>query len=298
VAIAERFTYTFPNSTHDNPGWLSPSQITEFLRCGYCYKLNRIDHVARPLGINLPIGSAVHKAVEHARLAVQGGETHWAPNTDVAADWFDQEVAQPVDEEGHPLDVLEIDLGSKFDSLGKAKDAAVALAKFAVPEILKLDKLRGKVLAVEFNLSMLESPYPFAVQGRLDALYGDWLETVKPEDASIMADLKTASRMAPPDEYVALAQSIYEEFWHHRKRPLAVIADVVSKTKNPEVQTFPLHIDDYGRNLVHQTVLEVADDISAGRFRMRPNFLCPYIHGLPEFQVAVSGFQGSDSIDY
>jgi PD-(D/E)XK nuclease superfamily len=291
--IAERTKYEFPNTdeVRGEPGWLSPSSITEFLRCGYCYKLNRIDHVARPLGINLPIGSAVHKSVEQARLSVIEGKTHWAPNSDVAADWFDQEVAQPLDPEtGEALDVLEIDLGSKFDSLGKAKDAAVALAKFAVPEILKLDKQRGKIVAVEFNLSMLESPYPFAVQGRLDALYADWLTETKPEDATIMADLKTASRQAAPDEYTAIAQSVYEEFYFHRTRPLAVLVDVVSKTKNPDVVTYPLSIDDYGRNLVHQTVLEVADDISAGRFRMRPNFLCPYIHGLPEFQVAVSGF--------
>lgn len=287
--IAERTKYTFPNTTEDNPGWLSPSSITEFLRCGYCFKLNRIDHMARPLGINLPIGSAVHKAVEHVRLLpnVLGSAVE---ALGVAADWFDQEVAQPVDEEGRPLDVLEIDLGSKYDSLGKARDAAVALARFAVPEILKLDKQRGKIVAVEYNLSMLESPYPFAVQGRLDALYADWLTETKPEDATIMADLKTSSRQAAPDEYVAIAQSIYEEFWHARGKSLAVLADVVSKTKNPDVVTYPLSIDDYGRDLVHQTVLEVADDISAGRFRMRPNFLCPYVHGLPEFQVAVSGF--------
>ena len=292
--IAERTKYTFANTTETEPGWLSPISITEFLRCGYCFKLNRIDHVARPLGINLPIGSAVHKAVEVARLNVNGTITQSgiALVVEVAADWFDQEIAQPLDPEtGAPLDVLEIDLGSKFDTLGKAKDAAVALAKFAVPEILKLDRQRGKILAVEYNLSMLDvSPYPFAVQGRLDALYADWLTEAKPEDATIMADLKTASRMAPPDEYVAIAQSVYEEFWHARGKPLAVLADVVSKTKNPEVQTFPLGIDDYGRDLVHATVLEVAEDISAGRFRMRPNFLCPYIHGLPEFHVAVGGF--------
>jgi hypothetical protein len=286
--IAERTRYTFPNTTEDNPGWLSPSQVTEFLRCGYCYKLSRIDRVPRPLGINLAIGSAVHKALEQMRI---GAAPSLNQSDQAAADWFDQEIAQPFDPEtGEALDVLEIDLGSKYDSLGKAKDAAIALAHFAVPKLIELDMRRGQLLATEYNLSMLESPYPFAVQGRLDALYGEFLEDTKPENATIMADLKTSSRLAVPDEYVAIAQSIYEEFWHSRGKPLAVLADVVSKTKTPEVQTFPLSIDDYGRNLVHQTVLEVADDISAGRFRMRPNFLCPYIHGLPEFQVAVSGF--------
>lgn len=287
--IAERTRYTFPNTTEDNPGWLSPSQVTEFLRCGYCYKLSRIDRLARPLGISLAIGSAVHKAVEQARLDPQNRD-FMGIALSTAADWFDQEVAAPSDpEDGAPL--AEIDLGSKYSSLGEAKDHAVKLATYAVPMILALDRKRGKIAAVEYNLSMLESPYPFAVQGRLDALYVDFLaDGSKPEEAIIMADLKTSSKMAPPDEYVAIAQSIYEEFWTHRGRSLVVLADVVSKAKNPDLQTFPLAIDDYGRGLVHQTALEVAEDISAGRFRMRPNFLCPYIHGLPEFQVAVSGF--------
>ena len=222
---------------------------------------------------------------------ISDGGNKW-DSDGVAADWFDHEVAQPVDlETGAPLDALEVDLGAKYKSIGEAKDHAVALARFAVPAILKLDKQRGKIAAVEFNLSMLPSPYPFAVQGRLDALYVDWLaDASKPEDATIMADLKTAGRMAPPDEYVAIAQSIYSEFWTARGKPLAVMADVVSKAKNPELQTFPLSIDDYGRDLVHRTVMEVAEDISSGRFRMRPNFTCPFLHGLPEFQVAVSGF--------
>src|ERR1700675_1109286 len=98
------YAYTFPNTTRDNPGWLSPSQITEFLRCAYCYKLNRIDHMARPLGINLPIGSAVHKAVEQARLSNNLSINHqFVESMDVsiaaAADWFDQEIAQPIDPE-------------------------------------------------------------------------------------------------------------------------------------------------------------------------------------------------------
>src|SRR5258706_15018759 len=123
--IAERTKYTFHNTTETEPGWLSPSSITEFLRCSYCWKLNRIDHMARPLGINLPIGSAVHKAVEQARLAVVAGETHWAPNSEGAADWFDQEITQPVDPEtGEPPGGLAIDPCSQDDSLSQGQDAA------------------------------------------------------------------------------------------------------------------------------------------------------------------------------
>src|SRR6266571_5402031 len=153
----QRSKYMFPNTTEDNPGWLSPSQITEFLRCGYCYKLNRIDHLPRPLGINLAIGSSVHKAVEEARLTYASQGAHLANYDEVAAAHFDLEILQPTDPEtGEALDLLEIDLGSKYSSLGEAKDHAVALAKFAVPKILALDNKRGKVAAVEYNLSMLD----------------------------------------------------------------------------------------------------------------------------------------------
>lgn len=270
------------------------------MRCGYCTYLSRVKKLPRPLGINLAIGSSVHRAVEQARLLSQEPPQHdtlaaLAGIDGVAADWFDQEVSAPTDPEtGESLDA-EIDLGSKFDSLSKAKDFTVALAQFTVPKILELDRQRGKVAAVEYNLSMLPSPYPFSVQGRLDCLYVDWLaDASKPEDATIMADLKTASRLAPPDEYVALAQSIYAEFWSARGKSLTVLADVVSKARQPELQTYPLSIDDYGRDLVHQTVMEVAEDISAGRFRMRPNFTCPFLHGLPEFQIAVGGFPSGE----
>ena len=69
-----------------------------------------------------------------------------------------------------------------------------------------------------------------------------------------------------------------------------MIADVVSKTKNPDLVSYPLIGDDYARNLTYQTVVDVANDISAGRFRPHPGWWCDYVHGFAEFQVAVSGF--------
>src|SRR5262252_2889630 len=46
---------------------LSPSQIVEYLQCPACLKLSRIERVPRPLSVALPIGGAVHKAVEFQR---------------------------------------------------------------------------------------------------------------------------------------------------------------------------------------------------------------------------------------
>lgn len=293
-----RSKYVFPNTTEDYEGHLSPSQITSFLRCGECYRLSRIEKLPRPLGVNLAIGSAVHKAVERARLQADRSAVdstklsiaglEWV--TETAAEWFDQECRQPRDPEDGEL-LAEVDLGSHYSTLGEAKDHTVALTRFVVPEILKLDKSRGKIAAVEYNLLGLPSPYPFRVEGRLDALYVDWLEDAgTPENARLMADLKTSSKQEPPDEYTAIAQTIYEEFWTSRGLPLQVLVDVADKRRRPELKTYPLIIDDYARDLTHRTVMGVADDIAAGRFRPTPSWACDYIHGFAAFQIAVSGF--------
>lgn len=290
IAEPVRSRFIFPNTTEEYEGHLSPSQVVEFLACGHCYYLNRVRKLPKPLSINLPIGSAIHKAVEHARVAVQSGKTHWQPNSEVAADWFDQEISQPSDPESG-TEIMEIDLGSKFDSLGKAKDLVVALTSFVVPKILALDAKRGKLAATEFNLLQLPSPWPFRIEGRMDALYVDWLaDASKPELATLSSDLKTSSKQEPPDEFIAIAQSMYRQFWVSRELPMIILADVAAKTVKPSLVTYSLNADDYGQQLAYQTVLDVAEDISAGRFRPRPNWRCSYLHGFNEFQMAATGF--------
>jgi hypothetical protein len=251
----------------------------------------------KPLSINLPIGSSIHKAVEVARgLNVSTGLAQsWVDRAgDVAGDWFSQECSQPTDPDSG-AEVLEIDLGSKFDNLGKAKDSVVALARFVVPRILKLDAQRGKLVGAEFNLLALPSPWPFKVEGRMDALYADFLaDHTKPELATLSADLKTASKQEAPDEFTAIGQGMYRQFWYSRNLPHAILADVASKAVKPSLVTYSLTADDYGQKLVYETVIEVAEDISAGRFRPRPNWRCSYLHGFNEFQVAVSGFPEAD----
>lgn len=295
--IAERVNgpYYFPNTTEEYEGHLSPSQVTEFLSCGMCYYLNRVRKMPKPLSINLPIGSSIHKAVEYARLTVPNNpNVTLGPVADnaalAAAEWFDQECSQPTDPDSG-AEVLEIDLGSKFDNLGKAKDSVVALARFVVPRILKLDAQRGKLAGAEFNLLALPSPWPFKVEGRMDALYVDFLaDATKPELATLSADLKTSGKQEAPDEFTAIAQSMYRQFWTSRDLPMTILADVASKAVKPSLVTYTLSEDDYGQKLAYQTVMEVAEDISAGRFRPRPNWRCSYLHGFNEFQVAVSGF--------
>lgn len=285
-----RSKWVFPNTTEEYEGHLSPSQVVSFLRCAECYRLTRIEKLPRPLSIHLAVGSSIHKAIERARMAVIGG-THATLGVavdEIAGDWFDQETSAPSDpEDGAPL--AEIDLKS-FKSLGEAKDAVVEMARFAVPKILALDRQRGQVIATEYNLLSLPSPYPFRMEGRMDVLYGEFLTSTKPEDATLSADTKTSKDQVPPDEYTAIAQTIYEEFWSSRGKSLLILADVIDKRKHPEVKSYPLVLDDYARALTHRTVLGVAEDIAAGRFRPTPNWSCDFVHGFAEFQIAVSGF--------
>lgn len=275
-----RSAWIFPNTTSEYEGHLSPSQVVSYLRCGECYRLSRIEKLSRPLSIHLAIGSSVHKAIERARTGALMHE-------EIAAEWFDQETSAPTDpEDGAPL--AEVDLKS-YKSLGEAKDAVVAMTRFAVPKILALDKQRGKYAGIEVNLLALPaSPYPFRMEGRMDVLYCDWLaDHTKPEEATIMADSKTSKDQEPPDEYTAIAQTIYKEFL----RPdCLVIADVIDKRKHPEVKSYPLIVDDYALELTHRTVMGVAEDISAGRFRPTPTWACDFVHGFGEFKIAVQGF--------
>lgn len=285
--IAERSTYHFHNTTETEPGWLSPSSITSYLSCPACFYLSRIRKLPKPLSINLPLGSGLHKAIEKARLGATREEAIQA-----AVDHFDAECAQPVDEEtGEPIDA-EIDLGSKYDSLGAAKDQVVALAEFTVPKILALDAKRGKIAAVEMTLSMLNvNPYPFRIDGRIDVAYVDFLaDASKPELATLSADLKSAGRQEPPSELTAIAQTIYREHWTARGLPLQIMVDVVDKTQHPRLVSYPLMVDEFAEQLTHQTVLEVADGISAGRFPPHPSYLCDFVHGYGEFVMPARGF--------
>lgn len=286
--IAEH-VYRFPNATDSDPGWLSPSQVTSYLRCPQCWYLERVEKIAKPLGISLIVGSTVHKAVEYARqdeLTAIGRSGDGMVTTyagDVAADFFDNEASTPADAETGAE--LILDLGSAYSSLGQAKDHALELAKFTVPRILELDRQRGSIAAVEFNLEVLPSPWPFGIHARVDCLYG-----ATPETATMSSDLKTSKNQSKPDEYTALAQSMYEAFWSARGLPLKVAADVVSKGKHPDLQTYWMELDAGRRQRAYDTVMQVADAICRGDFPARPGWWCSFSHQWPEFSVTVNGF--------
>lgn len=259
----ERTQYEFPHSDH-----LSPSQIVEYLNCGECFKLSRIERVPRPLAVALPIGGAVHKAVEWQRFIALGpsGAARGLNEdaADIAAEHFDKS-----------LDGDELDL-SGYDTIGAAKDHAVAITRYVLPEIAKLDAQRGLV-AAELDLRDFPNPWPFPMHGRVDALYGP-----DPDHCDKGADLKTSSKQQTPAFAVALQAAIYRSFI-----PVQWFVDQVAKTKAPSFVTYAL--SDGGDEFVRAIVLDVADRICRGDFPARPGYYCKYEHSGPTFSVTVEG---------
>src|SRR5262249_38679946 len=133
--------WRFSHSDH-----LSPSQITEYLACPACFKLSRIDRVAKPMNVALPVGGAVHKAVEWQRLLMVDGGNTMVDASDIAADHFDKSLEVDPETNGEVM----LDLGD-YKDIGTAKDHAVKLTKYVLPEIAKLDAQRG-LIAAELDL--------------------------------------------------------------------------------------------------------------------------------------------------
>src|SRR6266446_8794455 len=266
--IAEpRTTYTFPHADH-----LSPSSIGDYLRCPRCFQYSRIDKHPYPMSVSLPIGGAVHKAVEelrHWRLHNDGHQTRSNDYySEVAAGHFDSNLE--VDEETGAE--IQLDLGAKYTTVGEAKDETVRLTKIALPWLAKLDEQRGLV-AAEMTLDQLHqetAPFPFKMEGRIDALYGHVHEDEKyPEFPQLVissgADLKTSSKQQTPDFFTALQVGVYAEFL-----PVRWFVDVLPKTKVPDPRTYVSECDEAQRAVVREIVMDVAAKIMDGYFPIRP----------------------------
>lgn len=275
--IAPRSRYEFPHSDH-----LSPSQITEYLACPECFRLARVERAPKPMNVALPIGGAVHRVVEmwrrewylgNSQAKVESnlldGEAIIERFVEIGAEHFDQTLE--VDDETGGEILLDL---AGYESIGAAKDHMVEVARYALSEIAALDSDRGLV-AAELDLRDFASPWPFAMRGRVDALYGP-----EKDVCSMGADLKTASKQVTPAFGVALQVAIYRSFV-----PVPWFVDQVAKTRRPSLQTFVLSED--GDEFVQRVVLDVADRICRGDFPPRPSFLCKYAHPGPTFSVAV-----------
>lgn len=273
--------YQFPR------GYLSPSQATRWMICGACYELEYVLKVPKPMSVNLPLGGAVHRAVETMRHRMIAGTEELIDFAEVAVEHFTGD-GLGFDKESEVE--VQLDLG-KYASLDKAKDDLVRFVRFAIPELHQLDQQRG-VIAAEINLKDLPCEvevWPFEMRGVIDALYGDSATMVP----NLLGDLKTSSKQQCPDISAAVQFGIYRHhFWKHG-HSLGVLADVLAKTAKPSLRTYSLSSTDMEQEGVERLVLDVAQRISEGYFPPRPGFLCSYNHNLPRFSVAIEGYEAA-----
>lgn len=305
-------------TTYELPlGYLSPTQIWSYLSCPACYEAAYIDRIPRPLAADLLIGSAVHAAVSDARsMIVQGAEAGDVERStellcgaaEATIDRILNEAS--ISEDGTPQPV-DLDLGKKVESLDDAKDMSGKLLRVALPELVRydveagiaayearvwhlgtplpadhfgIDDLEDWAAEAEEQAAGVEPVFPFPVRAYLDVLYQN----------GTLKDLKTASRSGSPDALAAIQLLLYGWPWHAAGTDLRLGWDVVVKNKTPLYRAYWANGDgvivanqwDY----VRQRVLEVAADITAGRFPVNEaSHFHRYEHpGLPTGELALT----------
>jgi hypothetical protein len=148
-------------------GYLSPTQVWQYISCPACFEAERILKIPKPMSADLMVGRFAHASLAHMRegLMAMPAEAAYEPAQSdgwigneggraleqalqAGSDAFDEVITSQVDvdEEGDETPI-EIELTKKYTDLGQAKDAAVRLTRFALPKIAAYDRAAGVVAA-------------------------------------------------------------------------------------------------------------------------------------------------------
>jgi hypothetical protein len=287
-----------------------------YIQCPWCYYLERIEKVPKPVSADLMIGRFAHASIADMRRAMLDNTT-WTfeDGVEVGAAAFDQVITERVDvEETGEAVPIEVELTKKFKDLGQAKDMAAALVRYSLPMIAKYDRDAG-IAAYEARVRHLgqsfkgypelydklgpeeredadeeareqfvdniQPVFPFPFKAILDVAYMN----------GVIKDVKTSSRNGSPGNLEALQLVEYDlSFWTAGDRH-RLGWDVMIKTKNPNFAVYWLNGDgtvtDEQYEYVRWRVLDAADHICAGDFPPNDGSLfCKYEHGLPKGERA------------
>ena len=130
-------------------GYLSPTQVWSYISCPYCYYLERIARVPKPVSADLMIGRFAHASLAAMRGALledpsPPGQRDIEPWVEVGAAAFDSVLTEQVDREDTGEETpIEIELTKKYTKLDDAKDAAARLTRYALPQIARYDEQAG-----------------------------------------------------------------------------------------------------------------------------------------------------------
>jgi hypothetical protein len=264
--------YTLPK------GYLSPSQVWQYLTCPACYQHMYVERVPIPVSADLLIGRYAHVAANAMRLRVmeaapvpfsefvQAGSSVFEEAMDLAADEFNHilEDKTIVDEDsGEPLPI-EVELTKKYESLEEAKDVACNVTRVALPKMAAYDAEAG-LEAVEQWVWGLGPPRRDRTNAGPDehAWMADdeeqaaWYEAnpdVEPVFPfpikarldvmyrnGVKKDLKTATRNGAPDALARIQLVTYDLPWYAMGEPQKLGFDVAVKTKAPDFNVYWLN---------------------------------------------------------
>ena len=238
-------------NTHLPSGYLSISQVTQFLKCGEAYKRRYVDHQRIPASTSMVQGRGVHKAAEKLHLSmIDGAPISTEEMCAAYSDLYDTEIKEAVasPDEGNPAQVkdagVNLTVHYRKGALGMLPSAETNTLYPAIKPIAA-----EKVFRVMLRP---EESEPVPMVGVIDL-----------EEATCIADLKTKQKAASQLEADnSLQLSLYSYITGK-----GVVRLEPSKTKPARyIRTESIRTRSEVKHML-TIVSEVAEDIVAGRFR-------------------------------
>jgi len=229
---------------------ISPSQIDQFFTCAYEYKLNRIDKIKRPSGVNRLVGTTSHDAAETdlGCKAITGVLMPTDIVQDAARTYFNKNESKVQEETGFEITY------SEDETRGSAIDMSVRLSTLYHSDIAPLVNPVG--IETTFKLDT-GSGFPFNLLGRADIL-----------EENFVRDIKTVA--ATPNKNVTdrHAQGIFYSLAFlkaYGRQPVFAI-DALVKLKTPKAVTITAEYDEQDYEMLFRRIETMSDLISKGAF--------------------------------
>jgi len=265
ISVESPYSKTLPR------GYLSVSQVEQYMKCGEAYYRRYVKEEKIPSSTFSAQGRSVHKAAEVLHLSIMNG--HPVTQEQMVQVYSDQHDTEMVD---------AVNIGDEEDP-GKLKDVGVALTRKYHTAALggAVDDVTGEVcvgiqpIAAERIIRAVLTPEnsdPIPFMGVIDV-----------EERDAIVDLKTKRKAASQGEADnSLQLSLYA---HITGKPVVRLDQLIKPTKTQPVRFTRTQSLRTKSETLHAVdiVAEVAADVSAGRFRKtNPNNWwcterwCPY----------------------
>jgi hypothetical protein len=240
------YTLPFPH--------LSPWQVLRYQECAACYEEEYVNRCPRRISLNFPIGAGVHAGIAYARRDALNG-SHVLDMDDVLEAGSDRYALgvlgqDPLDPD--PPDEIEPDWTA--NEIGKGQDQVREILSAHTVSITHRD-IEAGILAVEQQVDF-DDVFPFPFKAYLDLRV----------EAGIV-ELKTAARKGTPRLQDAFQTACYglPEFIR-TGQVLGFGIDKIVKNKTSLHAYYAVRAGAEELQGVYDDVLQVAADITAGRF--------------------------------